>query len=343
MMGCKAHRRALLAVVTTLGMAAGGSAAAQGVSLNYESLSSLEEPIAVEIGDVTLTLTGLLDTSLTYDSEVESTDAALLANSQITASTQLPNRWRVGVLYFGEYASDAGRRSGTQDRYSENAAVSVGGVWGTLFGGDVSGVVREQTRRQRGAGNASLAFDDVLTSLENRGGAYLGRFGPWVLGTVVDENGSFDLGAMFQRPGGNRDYRLTMRFTDGGYTAADGSVRYESRATGVAGEIIFGSTSFDAGVGQERLSAVGSQAVRRYVSSGVRTKLGVVGLSIEGHVGRVAGEYERSAALGLRYDVARGLSVNLGLNYASARVTLGGAKLLDTSERSAVFSLRYSY
>ena len=343
MQECTVHRRSLLAVVAALAMAAGGLATAQDVSLNYESLSSLEEPIAVEIGDVTLALTGLVDTSLIYDSEDESTDAALLGNSQLTASTQLPNRWRVAVLYFGEYASGEGRVSGTESRYSDNAAISVGGMWGTLLGGDVSGVVREQTRRLRGAGNASLAFDDFLAALEDRGGAYLVRLGPWVLGTVVDENGDFDLGAMFQRPGANRDYRLTMRYTDGGYTAADGSVRYESRATGVGGELIFGSTSFDAAVGREELSANRSRAIRRYLSSGIRTKLGVVGLSLEGHVGRVAGEYERSVALGLQYDVARGLSVNLGLNYASARVTLDGASLLNTSDRSAAFSLRYSY
>ena len=338
---CKANRLQYLSVVIAAGMAAGGSATAQDISLNYESLSSLEEPIAVEVGDVTIALTGLLDTSMTHDSE--STDAALLGNSQVTASTQLSNRWRVGVLYFGEYSSDEGQDSGMEDRYSDNAAVSVGGMWGTLLGGDVLGVVREQTRRRRGAGNASLAFDDHLTALEGRGGAYLGRFGPWVLGTVVDENGNFDLGATFQRPGGDRDYRLTMRLTDGGYTAADGSVRYDSWAAGVAGEVVFGSTTFDAGLGHEQLSPDGSGVARRYLSSGVRTKIGVVSLSIEGHLGRIEGEYERSASLGLQYDIARGISANLGLNYARGRVMLDGTKLLYTNDKSAVFSLRYSY
>ena len=340
---CKVHRLRILSVFIAAAMATGGAAAAQDVSLNYESLSSLEEPIAVEVGDVTIALTGLLDTSLTYDSEEETTDVALLGNSQVTASTQLSNRWRVGVLYFGEYSSDEGQGSGMEDRYSDNAAVSVGGMWGTLLGGDVLGVVREQTRRRRGAGNASLAFDDILTTLEGRGGAYLGRFGPWVLGTVVDETGNYDIGATFQRPGGDRDYRLTMRFTDGGYTAADGSVRFDSWAAGVAGEVVFGSTTFGAGAGHESLSSAGSEADRRYVSSGIRTKFGVVSLSIEGHLGRIEGEYERSAALGLQYDVARGISANLGLNYARTKVTLDGARLLDRTDRSAVFSLRYSY
>ena len=196
----------ILSVFIAAAMATGGAAAAQDVSLNYESLSSLEEPIAVEVGDVTIALTGLLDTSLTYDSEEESTDVSPARQFPDHRLDPAPEPLAGRGALLREYSSDEGQGSGMEDRYSDNAAVSVGGMWGTLLGGDVLGVVREQTRRRRGAGNASLAFDDILTTLEGRGGAYLGRFGPWVLGTVVDETGNYDIGATFQRPGGDRDY-----------------------------------------------------------------------------------------------------------------------------------------
>ena len=46
-----------------LGVAAGlaGTVMSEGVSLNYDTLSSLEEPLAIEVGDTTVVLRGLLD------------------------------------------------------------------------------------------------------------------------------------------------------------------------------------------------------------------------------------------------------------------------------------------
>ena len=334
----------IFGVVMATGIVTTHPAIAQEVSLNYESLSSMEEPLATEFGDVTLLLTGLLDNSLARDIEGDDgTDAGLTGNFQLSALTQMPNRWRVGLAYFGQYATDDLSGSAPEDRYTDNAAVSVGGVWGTVLGGNVSGIVREQTRRLRGAGNAGLAFDDALGELEDGGGGYLGRFGPWVIGAIVDEDGSFDLGTVMQRPIGNKDYRWAVRATEGTYTAADDSRRFDTRAAGVVGEVTYGSMSFDVGAGYERFSSSGPDADRWYVSSGVRTKRGVVSLSLEAHVGRIEGEEESSAAFGLQYDLARGLSANVGLNYTSARVILDGVRFVDTDDTKAALSLRYSF
>ena len=338
----------VLVTALAAGIAAAGSAAAQDISLNYESLSSMEEPLAVEIGDTTFVLTGLVDASAAHDAHDDAAGGGdLTANFELGALTQLPNRWRLGLTWFGQYStdddSDAGSDAGSDERYTDNVALSVGSVWGTVLGGNVSGVVREQTRRRRGAGNGNLAFDGALGELAARSGGYVGRFGPWVTSAVADEDGNFDLGAMFQRPAGNRDYRLTVRATEGVYKAVDGSRRFDTTAAGVVGEMIYASTSIDVGAGYERLSSNGPDADRWYVSSGVRTKTGVVSASVEGHYGRIGGEDEVSAALGLQYDVARGLSLNLGLNRASAQVTLDGTSLADTRETRIVLSLRYSF
>ena len=56
------------------------SATAQDISLNYERLSSMEEPLATEIGDLTLTLTGLVDAPLTADQEVRGSSPLGYAN-----------------------------------------------------------------------------------------------------------------------------------------------------------------------------------------------------------------------------------------------------------------------
>jgi len=226
--------------------------------------------------------------------------------------------------------------------YTDNAALSVASYWGTVLGGNVSGAVRELTRRLRGAGNAVLAFDGFLGELEETSAGYTGRFGPWVVGAAVDEEGDLDLGATFQRPAGTRDWRATLRAAEGAYTPAGGP-RFDTRGFGVVGEVIYGSTTVDAGAGYEHFSTKGPDSDRWYVSSGVRTKTGALTLSLEGQVGRIEGKDEASAALGAQYDIARGLSANLGLNHAKARVSLDGASFLDIEETKTVLSLRYSF
>ena len=325
-------------------MAVAGVAEAQGVSLNYERLSSMEEPLAREAGGATFVLTGLVDAPATLDREDDdSLDGGLIANFQVSALDQLPNRWRVGLAYFGQYVTDGTLGSEPEDRYTDNAALSIGGFWGTVLGGNVSGVVRERTRRGRGSGNAALAFDDALGGLADVGVGYTVRLGPWVVGAVVDEDADFDIGATFQRPIDDTDYRLTGRVTSGVYVSADGTRRYDSLAVAGVGEVIYGSTSFDVGVGYEDLSSSDPDARRWYVSAGVRRKAGIVSLSLEGHLGRIEGEDESSWALGARYDLARGMSVNLGVNHAKVLVDLGDRSFVDTEDTKAVLSLRYSF
>ena len=263
------RRGPLLACAVAAGMAPASHAAAQDISLNYERLSSMEEPIAFEIGDVTVAVTGLLDAPLSLDGEDDaSVDAGIVGNVQASALTQLQNRWRVSLTYFGQYTTDDAFASPPGDRYTDRAALSVGGVWGTVAGGNVSGIVREGTRRGRGAGNAALAFDDALGGLAEWGGGYTGRFGPWVVGAAVDEDADFEIGAVFRRPMDNTDYRLTLRIGQGVHAAADGSRGFDSTAIGAVGEVIYGSLSFDVGLGHERLASSGPDAERWYLSSG---------------------------------------------------------------------------
>ncbi|MDE0384161.1 MAG: hypothetical protein OXI22_09775 [Defluviicoccus sp.] len=216
-------------------------------------------------------------------------------------------------------------------------------MWGALAAGNVSGVVREGTRRGRGAGNAALALDDALGRRAEWSGGYTGRFGPWVVGAVVDEAGDFDAGATFRRPIDNTDYRLSARIGTGVFAPDGGTRGFGSTAAAVVGEAIHGSTTFDLGLGYERLAARGPDAERWHASTGARGKLGAIGWSVEAHYGRVAGEAEVAAALGARYDVARGLSANLGLNHARARAELAGEPLVDLDDTSLAVSVRYSF
>ena len=332
-----------LAALAAAGMAIAGGAAAQDVSLNYERLSSMEEPLAAEIGGATFVLKGLLDAALIHDAEGRDTDVGLTGNFQLGALTQLSNRWRIGLTYFGQYVTEETMSLPPDKRYTDNVALSVGGAWGTVAGGNVSGIVREETRRRRGAGNGLLEFDDALGVLDDWGGGYTVRLGPWIVGAVVDENADFDVGATYRRPMDNTDYRLTVRLGRGVHAPAGAAVSFDSTAFGVVGEMIFGSMSLDVGLGYERLSSPGRDAVRRYISSGIRGKTGVLGWSLEAHYGRMEGEDEVSAALGAQYDIARGLSANLGLNHARAKADAGAIRIVDRRDTKGVLSLRYSF
>lgn len=336
--------RRLLALVVGVAALHATTAAAQDIPIDYERLSSLEEPLATEIGDVTFVLTGLLDVSTSVEPKDDNdTDTGFIGNFQTAARTQLPNRWRIGLSYFGQYATDPTAVLEQDDGYTDNAAASVGGAWGTVFGGNVSGVVRGQTRRARGAGNASLALDDALGEPRDWGGGYSGRLGPWVVGATISEGGGLDLGASFQRPIGHRDYRFTTRYTRQTYRPANGAEEFDTSAVGAVGEFVYGSSLFDAGAGYQRFSSNGSAADRWHVSTGVRHKTGMLSLSLEGHYGRIEGDEETSASLGAQYDLARGLSVNAAINYVEAAATLDNAPLVDVDETKVVLSLRYSF
>ena len=78
-------------------------------------------------------------------------------------------------------------------------------------------------------------------------------------------------------------------------------------------------------------------------TTGARTKTGASTLSREGQVGCIEGKDEASAALGVQQNIARGLSANLGLDHAKARVSLDGAGFPDIEETRTVLPLRYSF
>ena len=336
----------LIAAVSLICAAGAGTAEAQSGLPNLDRLSPIEEAIAMEIGDVTLTLTGALEARYTAGSDVdEDNGPGMIGSLGAVAMTQLPNRWRVELSYTGQLVTDESLSPDESERYTDDAALSVGGVWGKLLLGNVSDTVRDQTRRRRGFGNAALEFDDFHGELSDRSAGYAGRVGPFVASGVVDDDSNIDLGLTFQRPIGNgsKDYRFTFRAGQGAYEAADGSLLFTSQGYSVVGEVVYGSTLLDLGLGQERFSSSGVNATRWYISSGIRRKIMVWGLSLEGHYGQVEGQEEVSAALGVQYDLARGLSANFGLNYEDAPVALGDVKFLDASDTKAVFSLTYGF
>lgn len=330
-------------VSLALGLLACGSAQpalAQGFSLNYASLSTLEEPLAFRSGQTTLVVNGLVDggARINFDTRhlIDPVDTGAVANAQATIETELGNRWTVGASYFGQY--DTYARS-----YRANSVGFIRTSWGTLIGGNVSGLLREDTRRRRGFGNGVLAYDDFLGQTARWGGVYRVANGPFLSGLMVDQEGNVEAGTVYQRPYGTHDIRWSARGRYARTRDALGRRRFTTAGGMVVADLTYGSSIYDLGVGYEHLSGLGLELNRWFASAGARTKIHMLTMSLEGHVGTIDGSPEYAAAAGLGYAISRGLSANLGLNYREANVVRNGIPVLVGKDQSAAFSVRYSY
>lgn len=318
-------------------------AQAQDFSISSERLNSLEEPIAVDLGGITLEANGVADARIDYqlDELIDGTDRlepGFIGNLSLRATTQLGNRWNVGLAYFGQYETGLGT-----DGYTDNIAGFVSGAYGTVLVGEVSDVVREETRRMRGAGNADLRFDGPFGRPASWGGGYVGQFGPARLSGIVDEDGAMDIGFVWQRPSGPAGYRYALRYTDADYLAADGQARFDTQAVSGTFAWFYGQTSLNLGAGYERFEHPLASGDRFYVAAGAERQFGDITASLEGHYGEIEGQSETSLAAGLRYSMSRGLSLNFGVNHAEADVDLGAISLLAVDETTATASLRFGF
>ena len=88
-------------------------------------------------------------------------DEGFIGNFQASASTQLPNRWRVSLAYFGQYATEPELVVEMDSNYTDNIAFALGGIWGTVTG-------RTVTAGRRG----NLEVTDIT---EVRGGTFFGK------------------------------------------------------------------------------------------------------------------------------------------------------------------------
>lgn len=303
----------------------------QSVPINYDSLSFLEEPLAVEVGPTTLSTNILLDQSVQYNTTSEEDTYNTRVNGDFLVQTQLPNSWHVKANYIANYNRLA------DDEYTDNAALSISDEWGTLAGGNVTGSVYEKTRRQRGVGNAVLSNDNFLGGLDETGGFYSVRYNSYELSITADQEGRAEVGVSFERPIGQSSYFTSARIRKGD-TSENSSIANDADSLGgaIVGEYRYGSFLIDGQVGYEHIDHgnISSEDDHIFGSLGTQYKSGAYSFSIEGGLGRYNDDEHRSASLGSRIDIARGASLNFGVNYTFSN---------DHDDTSALGSIRYEF
>lgn len=319
-------------------------------TLNYDRLSLIEGPIALEIGDITFLLSGSIDLESLKRTNDDSTMNNLFTTVELSFNTQLPNRWRVQGLVLGEASTASNPRRIIDDfDYVKRLALFISGTWGSFLIGDLHRLVRGDTRRISNAGDSYLYFDDFIGKLAQRNGGYRGRYGPWVVSAVFDQDSDYDCGMVSQRPLGNKDFRVTLRGMRGTFEPKTKTGTYATQGVISVGEIIYGSTIFDVSLGYEELRPkipqLGGASVmsRTFLSLGILRKTGVASTSLETHWGEFNGEREFSVALGVQYDVARGLSVNFGWNYWNTHSPFRKTEIFNARDSEVIISLQYDF
>lgn len=326
------------------------SALADRFTLNYDRLSAIEGPIALEIGDITFRLSGSIDLESQTRIDDNVTMNNLFSTVELSFNTQLPNRWRVQGLVLGEVSTASNPRRIIDDfDYVKRLALFVSGTWGRFLIGDLHQLVQGDTRRVSNAGDAFLYFDNFLGRLEQRNGGYRGRYGPWIVSAVFDQDSDFEWGMVSQRPIGNKDFRFSLRSMKGTFRLSSKAVVYASQGVISVGEVIYGSTIFDVSLGFEELVPITPQLggarvkSRAFLSQGVLTKRGMFSASFETYIGQLDGEREISASIGVQYDLARGLSANLGCNYWNTDSPFRSAEVSNARDTEVTFSLQYDF
>ena len=326
--------------------------------LSYGDLSSLERPLAYSLGKATIIISGVLDVEGQHDFNrnyaFSPDDAGFAGAGQVEITQRLANRWTVGAIYYAQYTTGANvynsvcgaycnTYAGGHPHFNDYVSGYVRTSWGTFYGGNVGNLVRNDTRRRPGYGETALGGDDFLGQLARWGGGYQVRLGPVNATAVVDENGDFEVGSTYHRPFEEHDIRVSARFRQSQVAIADGLGNLKSDGVGAVGDLTYGSSIYDVGLGYEHMTGRGLDLDRWFVSSGARTKIGTLAMSIEGHYGQIDGSSEYAASAGLAYAIARGVTTNIGLNYEDANVVRGAIVVLKPSTASATASVRYTF
>ncbi|MCV6594167.1 MAG: porin [Silicimonas sp.] len=297
--------------------------------LRYDDLSFFEEGLATRIGGATLRFRGLVDQAhlVEPDDAADRDETTLQLSAELEG--QLDNGWNLGLLYLGILRENDDRE--TEHRY----ALFADGAWGRLSFGDVTGALDRAVTLDLGLGQARLARLRHQGALDSQGLHYSQTINAYQAHLAVDQDGEIALGLLYEAPiaRGSRSFGLRLASgrlenresatTNGDTLALSGFASYSH-----------GALTFGAELGVEDVDTATGTDQNTHMLVGARWKSGSLSLSGELAHGDFAGTDQDAAALGLRYDVLRGLSFNAGANYLD-----GGAGNVWT----VPISLRYEF
>ncbi len=308
----------------------------QSVPINYDNISFFEEPLAVELGPATLNANILVDQAVRYSSAINESSYNTNVVGEFNVETELPNTVQIGAKYIARYDR---LRENDENRYSYDIALYASDEWGTIAGGNVTGSVRENTRRNKGFGNADLQNDDFIGGLDESGAFYSVRYNSYQASLTADQEGRVEGGVSFERPIGKSVYFASARARKGDTTENTNianTLNADTYGGAVVAKYTYASFLIDGQIGYEKINHNNTNEKDKHIfgSLGTQYKYGAYRFSAEAALGEIDGEETRNVALGSRIDIARGASVNLGVNYTHEN---------DDEDTSGIASVRYEF
>lgn len=325
------NKKIMLSLVMSTLVSVTGMTNAKQMGVNYDRISFLEAPLARDFGGVTVLFEGVVDARYSYDDVLQEGDGNVVSELELSAQKQLNNAITVGANYALDY----------DDRDAQDEFIVYGSnVWGRLSAGNVGELTRDKTARQDLVANAELAFDDFYGQLDDYGVAYEGRYSAHTINSVIDKDGDFDLGISYERPIDDKDYRLSARYQQ---AALDADAQVESNALELVAELIYGSSLMDLSLGTEKIDVRGTDLERWFVGAGVTHKFNALSVSLAAQYGETDKSQEHSAALGVRYDIARGLSAGMAVNYVDNSVNIEELGVFEEPRTEYIVALSYEF
>jgi len=306
----------MLAIALCFSTANYAHADGQSVPINYDNLSFFEEPLAISLGPATLNTNILLDQEARYDLIEDDNDYNSRAQMHTLLETQLPNDWQAGLQYFARYNRLADNDQ--NDEYTDDLSFFISDHWGTVALGNVTNAVFAEARRSAGFGNANLTNDNFLGDLDETGAFYRFRINAYQLLATVDQEGRGEAAFIYEQPIRTANYFAALRLRKGNISEnADFSSRGDTYGAALVGKFTFASFEANAQLGYENIDDEDQENENHYFGSlGMLYKYGSYRFSASGGLGSYDGDDRRAFSLGSRIDVARGLSLNFGLNYS---------------------------
>ncbi|MEM6407435.1 MAG: hypothetical protein AAF700_03350 [Pseudomonadota bacterium] len=299
----------LIAAGATLPYAA--QAQAQAL-LTYDDLSFVEEGLATDLGGAVLSFQGLLDQRYLVEPDDAAERSRSLAQARLRLEGELANGWTLGAEYLGIFTYQGTGVS--QHRF----AVFTGGGWGQLSFGDVTAKLENAVSRGHGVGNASLAFSRGFGGLSLTGAHYMQTINAYQIHVAVDEYENAQVGLVYEAPVAAGAWTWGARAGTGLLQERSAGIGFgDTRELAAFAGYTRGAFSVGAELGTQDITLDGAAASQSqdFASIGLKYKAGRSSFSMElGHAEFNAVDYE-AVALGYRYDIARGLSVNVGANY----------------------------
>ena len=302
-------------------------------AVNYDRISFFEEPLAIQTDIGTFSINSLVD----WEYRSEDNDNANFDTGRFVGqalySHQLENNWDIGASYLADYSSER------RENYEDEFRFFVRDHWGLLSIGEIATQLFDEIGRQPAAGLLSIENDNFILPLETYGVHYVWSAPTLNLLASIDESANVEAGISDQRVIGKYRLGLSLRVnrTDDPQGNAQG-VR-ESNGIAVVGRLERGRWSGDVQFMSEDVESLDRDKEFRLntVSFGVHYRFDRAHWSLSGIAREnVLEDEERILALGLRMDLARGLSFNAG-----ARVST--TKLLDDKFRTYAGSIRYEF